>query len=266
MQPGATSPFLASQDRYENAKRQVHDQLHRPLWQLDVMHNAGFASASALSWGDSGREIRVVWPVPLSDQAGIRYSRMATRLPSSAARIVSLRRLLQSRGKQESVGFKFKLEESLDPAYKVFRDLVVADKDIKIIHLQREDILDQYISLQATRQTGVFLVRSRGKRPKLKPFDIDVPDLISYVREARRKQEAAEEMNKDHDCLHLTYEELCESQSAAYQKILSFLEVPHASLSTTMVKVLKKNTDLVLNLDQVNEALARDGSRTMSKL
>ena len=166
----------------------------------------------------------------------------------------------------KSVGFKFKLEESLDPAYKVFRDLVVADKDIKIIHLQREDILDQYISLQATRQTGVFLVRSRGKRPKLKPFDIDVPDLISYVREARRKQEAAEEMYKDHDCLHLTYEELCESQSAAYQKILSFLEVPHASLSTTMVKVLKKNTDLVLNLDQVNEALARDGSRTMSKL
>ena len=157
-----------------------------------------------------------------------------------------------------SVGIKFKLEESLDPAYKVFRDLIVDDKDIKIIHLQRKDILNQYISLQATRQSGVFLVRSRGKRPELKPFDNDVPDFVSYVRDARKKQEAAEEMYRDHYCLHLTYEELCESQPAAFEKILSFLEVPHASLSTTMVKVLKKNTDLVTNLSEVNEALVQE--------
>ena len=75
------------------------------------------------------------------------------------------------------VGFKFKLEESLDPAYKVFRDMIVADKEIKISHVHREDILDQYISLQATRQTGVFLVRSRGKRPETESFRYRCPRL-----------------------------------------------------------------------------------------
>ena len=65
-------------------------------------------------------------------------------------------------------------------------------------------------------------------------------------------------MYRDHDCLHLTYEELCESQSDKFNKILSFLEVPHASLSTTMVKVLKKNTDLVTNLSEVYDALTHE--------
>lgn len=160
----------------------------------------------------------------------------------------------------QSVGFKFKLEESLAEAYKPFRDLLATDTDIKIIHLQRRNILDKYVSLQMTKQTGVFSIRSSSQRPKLSPFAIDIPDFIAYVREDRQRYETAFELFKDHPSLHVTYEELCESRPEALAKVQDFLELPQADLATMMVKVIKKNTDLVLNLDEVREALAAEGN------
>ena len=165
----------------------------------------------------------------------------------------------------QSVGFKFKLEESLTSSYKSFRELLAADKDIKIIHLQRKNILDKYVSLQMTRQSGVFSIRSSSQRPDLRPFTIDIADFIAYVRKDRQRYETAFEMFRDHPCLHLTYEELCESRPAALGKVQDFLELPQADLATMMIKVIKKNTDLVLNLDEVREALAaEDAAAEMS--
>ncbi|MYC60381.1 MAG: adenylyl-sulfate kinase, partial [Gammaproteobacteria bacterium] len=165
----------------------------------------------------------------------------------------------------QSVGFKFKLEESLTSSYKSFRELLAADKDIKIIHLQRKNILDKYVSLQMTRQSGVFSIRSSSQRPDLRPFTIDIPDFIAYVRKDRQRYETAFEMFRDHPSLHLTYEELCESRPAALGKVQDFLELPQADLATMMIKVIKKNTDLVLNLDEVREALAaEDAAAEMS--
>ncbi len=158
----------------------------------------------------------------------------------------------------QCVGFKFKLEELLLPEYRVFRDLIVADKDIKVLHLRRFNILDQYISLQATKQTGVFSIRFSRQRPKPRPFQVDIADLLAYVREDRRRHEAARELYRNHRSIDLTYEELCQSQSAALARVQDFLEVPRAELSTMMIKVLDKNTDLVRNLDEVREALASE--------
>ena len=158
----------------------------------------------------------------------------------------------------QCVGFKFKLEESLAEAYKPFRDLLVADTDVKIIHLRRKNILHKYISLQMTKQSGVFSIRSSKQRPQLRPFVIDIPDLIAYVREDRQRYAAAIELFRDHRCLHVTYEELCESRHEALAKVQDFLELPQANLATMMVKIIKKNTDLVLNLDEVRAALAAE--------
>ena len=162
----------------------------------------------------------------------------------------------------QCVGFKFKLEESLAEAYKHFRDLLVADTDVKIIHLQRKNILDKYISLQMTKQSGVFSIRSSKQRPKLQPFVIDIPDFIAYVREDRQRYDAAIELFGNHRCLDVTYEELCESRPEALARIQDFLGLPQANLATMMVKVIKKNTDLVLNLDEVREALAAENAGT----
>ncbi len=159
----------------------------------------------------------------------------------------------------QCVGFKFKLEESLNPTYRVFRDRIVADKDIKIIHLRRENILDQYISTMATKKSGIFSISSSRQRPRLKPFKIDIPHLLAYVRKSQQRQQAAREMYKDHRCLELTYEELTQSRAAALAKAQSFLEVSEAALSTYMVKVIPNNTELVLNLDEVRAALAVEG-------
>ena len=158
----------------------------------------------------------------------------------------------------QCVGFKLKLEELLLPEYQVFRDLIVADKDIRILHLRRASILDQYISLQATKQTGVFSIRFSRQRPEPRPFKIDIADLLAYVREDRRRHDAARELYRDHRSIDLTYEELCQSRSATLARVQDFLEVPRANLATMMIKVLDKNTDLVLNLDEAREALAAE--------
>ena len=160
----------------------------------------------------------------------------------------------------QSVGFKFKLEESLSKKYKLFRDLLAADRDIRIIHLQRTNILDKYISLQMTKQSGIFSIRSGSQRPELRPFAIDIPEFVAYVREDRRRHKAAFDLFKKHQCLHLTYEELCQSRPAALAKAQDFLELPEADLATMMVKVIENNSDLVLNLSEAQAALAEEVS------
>lgn len=160
----------------------------------------------------------------------------------------------------QCVGFKFKLEESLAEAYRSFRDLLIADTDVKIIHLRRKNILDKYISLQMAKQSGVFSIRSSKQRPKLQPFVIDIPDLVAYVREDRQRYEAAIKLFRNHRRLHVTYEELCESRPEALARIQDFLGLPQANLATMMIKVIEKNTDLVLNLDEAHEALAAENA------
>ena len=53
--------------------------------------------------------------------------------------------VLDLQGKK-AVCFKLKHDELVRPEYKVLRDEIVSDRDFRIIHLRRENLLRRYLS------------------------------------------------------------------------------------------------------------------------
>src|SRR5947207_8301059 len=84
--------------------------------------------------------------------------------------------VLDLQGKQ-AVCFKLKHDELARPEYKVLRDEIVNDRDFRIIHLRRENLLRRYLSHYiANRVTGVtWVVRSQAI-PEVQPVALDPHD------------------------------------------------------------------------------------------
>src|SRR5881392_3736710 len=78
---------------------------------------------------------------------------------------------------RKAVCFKLKHDELVLPEYKVLRDEIVNDRDFRIIHLRRENLLRRYLSHYiANRVTGVtWVVRSQAI-PEVQPVVLDPHD------------------------------------------------------------------------------------------
>lgn len=157
-------------------------------------------------------------------------------------------------------GFKFKLEEAFDPNYDDYARILQEDRDIKVIHLSRKDLLDQFISHQVVlKQTGVTLIHDEKNRPAVRPFRADVTEAVSYCQAVVDRELRALRHYGDHRSISVTYEEIAEDDSARLGDILDFLGVPRVPLTTPTKKIIKDSRALLLNLDEVLPALDRAG-------
>src|SRR5438876_6059739 len=77
--------------------------------------------------------------------------------------------VLDLQGKK-AVCFKLKHDELVRPGYKVFRDEIINDRDFRIIHLRRENLLRRYLSWYiANNVTRVTLAIHGQTVPELQP-------------------------------------------------------------------------------------------------
>lgn len=160
------------------------------------------------------------------------------------------------------VGFKFKTDEAFQPRFKAIREVISADKDIKIIHLIRRNLIDQYVSHRVVEQTGLTFLRPSDDRPQLVPFRVDIDHFIAYVTDLKERQQAAHDLYRDHRSLVLAYEDIVAPQSSALDDLQAFLGIDRRPLSTPLLKIIGNNSEMVLNLKEVRAALAGKQSST----
>lgn len=160
------------------------------------------------------------------------------------------------------VGFKFKTDEAFQPRYKSVRDLVAADKDIKIIHLIRRNLLNQYVSHRVVERTGITFIKPAEKPPQVEPFVVDIEHFIAYIQDVKERQESAFRLYRDHRSLTLTYEDIVTPRSSALNDLQAFLDIKNHPLSSSMAKIIKNNCELVLNLEEVQAAWHRESAQT----
>ncbi|MYF50246.1 MAG: hypothetical protein F4220_08875 [Gammaproteobacteria bacterium] len=158
------------------------------------------------------------------------------------------------------VGFKLKTDEVFQPRYRFIRELAVGDRDIKIIHLIRRNLLDQYVSHRVVERTGITFIRPTEKRPQVTPFTVDIEHFIAYVRDVKERQQAAFDLYRHHRSLILAYEDIVAPQSTALDDLQGFLNIDHRPLSPDMAKIIRNNDDLVVNLQDVQDAWARESA------
>jgi hypothetical protein len=157
-------------------------------------------------------------------------------------------------------GFKFKTEESFSQEYRKFSDIVFNDTDIKVIHLKRRSLLDQYISHQVVlNQTGLTLLLDTQDKPEIKPFRADTKHSINYFKDVIEREQRAHSVYSKHRSIEVEYENIIHEDSDHRTKALDFLEVDHRPLSTATKKIIEDSRALITNLDELIAGLSDAG-------
>ncbi len=159
------------------------------------------------------------------------------------------------------VGFKLKTDEVFLPAYRTVRELVAADRDIKVIHLIRRNLIDQYVSHRVVEKTGVLFLRPNEEPPQVQPFTVDVEHFSAFVADVHKRQRAAAELYRKHRNVTMAYEDIIAPQSTALDDLQAFLELDNRPLTSNTNKILKNNRRLVRNFDAVKAAYAEQCQR-----
>lgn len=166
--------------------------------------------------------------------------------------------------------FNYKSKNILISGFKIFYyqpsdrndakvwDLIKDDKDIKIIHLIRENKVKSYVSLQIAEKTGIWKKNNKKQIPlSEKQVKIDFEDFIKVSDAIELYEENTRKEYRDHPFLEITYDELISDKNKVFQNLCSFLEVENQDLKSKLKKQNKEQLkDLVLNFDEFKNSVS----------
>jgi LPS sulfotransferase NodH len=137
------------------------------------------------------------------------------------------------------VGFKFKYEELLQPMFSGARAALMADCDIRIVHLRRRNLLARYLSWWvANHVTGVTMVRQGQPKPAVGPVRLDPAACIADFDRVERHAAFVARMFADHPVLDITYEALTGTDATGeHARLQAFLGVRQHPLKTVIAKL-----------------------------
>jgi hypothetical protein len=156
-------------------------------------------------------------------------------------------------------GFKFKTDEAFNPEYRSYSDVIFGDKDIKVIHLVRRNLVDQYIShMIVLHQTGVTLIHHEKDRPEMTPFKADIDHAVTYCHDVVERERRSVDAYANHRSVNVVYENLVEGNDHR-ASVLKFLGVKDLPLTTGIKKIIQDSGSLVTNLNELREGLRDHG-------
>lgn len=176
------------------------------------------------------------------------------RIPNASAETVrsTLDRLVHERGGC-AAGFKLPLV-SFAPPPGIFE--VLSDRGYKLVHLYRENRLDQYISLQ-------LAIASAAWRSTDGPYVKDAVELppdatLANVAAFENADAKIEDMTKAFPRIALSYEQLTGSEGMA--AVCEFLGLPPAVMSATISRQRQRSQrESIANYEEVANALRAAG-------
>ena len=136
----------------------------------------------------------------------------------------------------KAVGLKMFYSYYQNPPFdKAFAE-VVAMKDVRVIHLIREDVLQQYVSLVIAKQTGEWSASKSGVGNTDTQITIDIEHLKQFGEEYYQKRRLIENFFAQHPTLTITYEQLKNETEAVLKDVQHFLGVKPKKLYTLLQK------------------------------
>lgn len=174
-----------------------------------------------------------------------------------------LARLKRAFGRQprsvKAKGFKIFYYHPLDIRAPTLWSTLEKSESLRVIHLTRENILRTLLSRKiaeaqdvwtGTAYDGAGDVRSKSVR-------FTRQELEEGFSRTRAWEHAAVERFGDHPFLSVTYENLVRDMSAAFARVLAFLDIPYIEPTTKLQKQNpEKLRDLIANYDEMKDAFA----------
>ena len=169
--------------------------------------------------------------------------------------------LEKSLGKQpwyvKAKGFKIFYFHPLDAEEcGVWNDLE-AMKDVKVIHLQRKNILKSLISMKIALQSDEWMSTHNNKnKPPRKAVHIPETQLRDLLEKTDDRIEKGNELFKDHQMINVFYEDFV-SDTEEYFRILDFLGVKRIAPRTVLERQNPESMyQLVENYAELKSAFA----------
>ncbi len=121
--------------------------------------------------------------------------------------------------------------------------------NLKVILLQRENLLDLWVSAQVAQKTGVKN-KVNTQRDSAVQLTLDPKDLEKRFQNLKRGQDEMHVFAKQFNSLELTYEALNADRKAVMQEVFQFLNVTPKEVETSLVKQQKQPlSEIVQNFD-----------------
>ena len=124
-----------------------------------------------------------------------------------------------------AVGFKIFYfhahNENWEPVWTYLRK----QKDIKILHIKRENVLKTYLSHTRALNTNNWIDTSNKPHDE-PPITLEYDKCLRYFEQIRRYEEEYDDFFKGHDKLELIYEKLAASYKSELKRVTDFLGVP----------------------------------------
>lgn len=137
---------------------------------------------------------------------------------------------------------------------------LVADPDVRIIHLTRENLFRSYVSLEIAKQTKRFIRLHDGHCETREVIKLDPTACLAYVREKEQLRARYAAQFAPMKLLNVKYESMTRDPGSCDDTVLSFLGVRRHPLQTvTRRQEHRALPEIVTNYSEVNALLERSG-------
>lgn len=157
----------------------------------------------------------------------------------------------------KAIGFKIFYQHPIDSEDKTIWDLIKRNKNIKIVHLQRKNILRIHISRLIAGKTKRWSSIKEGEiEVDTKKIFIDFEKLIDDVNNTKNWVNNLNNEFENNRIINIYYEDLVKNKNETIKDICKFLGVPHYKSSSKLKKQNpEKIEDLIINYNEIKEKL-----------
>lgn len=161
----------------------------------------------------------------------------------------------------KAVGFKLFYYHPMDVSDKTVWKFMRSNRDIKIIHLTRKNILNTVISREIAKKTKTWEISkplAQSKRaPKVK---LDPKTCLQQIKQTETWESDSRDKLKNHQILEITYRQLANNRTQTLRKVFDFLDVPIKRTSTSLVKQnVQPLKQKIQNYDEIKSVMVKNG-------
>lgn len=156
-----------------------------------------------------------------------------------------------------AVGFKIFYYHARDPEWTAVWDALGRDKDLRVLHLKRRNLLEIHLSRQRALLSDQWVHTEAGQRQAVGAIELDYAACLADFEQTRAWEEAGDAFFAGHPRLTLTYEELAAETEAEMRRVFTFLGLPLAPAQAQTAKQRQRPlAEAIANFDELKTKFA----------
>ena len=153
----------------------------------------------------------------------------------------------------QAVGFKIFYFHAQSENWKPVWSYLREQKDIKVIHIKRNNVLKTYLSHTRALATDKWL-NSSGREENQPPIPLEYRKCLHYLKKVKENEEKYDDFFKNHHTLELIYEDLAASYKSELKRVTDFLGIPFKeSQPVTFPQSRKPLPEIIVNYRELKE-------------